>query len=176
MKTKNNIPIGIIPFTKQLNYKDKTELDTRIPNWKILRTEKLELKKKKLSNHLNNLIQKNKNLCSYADTCHPMAFNFEKHARATDTICIKNGLFWIYNGRLECSWYLCGDGSTDAMRKAHIQWCLKYGFNTILLNLNNEELMSLFKPKKWMQVWDDARVNVVVNFIEQIKTAGLIQQ
>ena len=67
-------------------------------------------------------------------------------------IYIINALFWYYMGRVESSWYLCGDRTTDAMRMAHIRWCLDHGCNTVLLNFENEELMSLFKPKKFLKI------------------------
>ena len=87
---------------------------------------------------------------------------------------IRNALFWIYNGVTHASWLLCGDGVTAAQRTAYIQWCKKYGLNTVLLCLNNEGYMSLFKPGKYMQEWDDARVDITANFILECKAAGLL--
>jgi len=89
-------------------------------------------------------------------------------------IYIINALFWYYMGRVESSWYLCGDRTTDAMRMAHIRWCLDHGCNTVLLNFENEELMSLFKPKKFMQEWDWDRCNLVMDYILKIRSAGLM--
>jgi len=91
-------------------------------------------------------------------------------------IVLRNALFWEYQGRVESSWYLCGDGATADMRAAHINWCLKHKLNAVLLCLNNEDLISMFKPGKWGQGdgWDMARANLVVDYLRQIKAAGLM--
>jgi hypothetical protein len=175
-KIKSNISLsmGIWPAIKEIGYKDTIDVDTRLPVWETRLTKEFELKNKKLSDHFNELVEKNKKLCSLANTNPKISFDIKKSSKAMDTICVKNALFWNYNGKVQGSWYLCGDGSDNSMRSEHIKWCLKYGFNTILLNLNNESLMSLFKPKQWMKVWDDARVSTVLNFIYQVKAANLI--
>ena len=57
------------------------------------------------------------------------------------------------------------------MREAHLQWCIKHGCNTVLLCLNNEECMSLFR-NGYMKTWDMAKVNMTLNYIKRIKSLG----
>lgn len=89
-------------------------------------------------------------------------------------IYVKNALFWDYKGRVESSWYLCGDNSNADIREAHVQWCLKHGCNTVLLCLENEDLISMFKPGKYGVEWDSARVDMTAAYIRRIKAAGLM--
>lgn len=90
------------------------------------------------------------------------------------TIYVKNALFWDYKGRVESSWYLCGDNSNAEMREAYVCWCLKHGCNTVLLCLQNEELISMFKPGKYMEEWNSARVDMTAAYIRRVKAAGLM--
>jgi len=89
-------------------------------------------------------------------------------------IVLKIALFWKYVNQTLASWLLCGDGSTTAMRNAYIAWCKQNNLNTVMLCLNNDRYMSLFKPRKYMRVWDDARVDITGRYIMQLKAAGLI--
>jgi hypothetical protein len=87
---------------------------------------------------------------------------------------IRPALFWNYNGKVEASWGLCWPSSSVAKINAYIAWCKKYDLNTVMITLNNDGLMSLFKPQKYMQVWDDASVDFAGKCILRLKAAGLI--
>lgn len=84
---------------------------------------------------------------------------------------VNNSLFWNYKGTILSSWYLCGDGSTADMRRAHLDWCSKYGCDTVVLCMNNEDIMSLFRDG-YMRNFDDARVNIFAEYIFQIHRLG----
>ena len=88
-------------------------------------------------------------------------------------LIVNNSLFWNYKGEILSSWYLCGDGSTDDMREAHVQWCLKNKCNTVLICLNNEDMMSLFK-KAFMGPLDDNKCTTLANYVMRIRAAGLM--
>lgn len=140
-----------------------------------------------LKDHFRIRIQQNAGLRSYASKPR-LAVKDGRFAKGTESMIVRNSLFWIYSGKdtkrikwmlrgggtTYASWLLCGDGVTKAQRTAYIQWCKKYNLNTILLCLNNEGYMSLFKPKKYMQEWDDARIDVTASFIQECKANGLL--
>jgi len=86
-------------------------------------------------------------------------------------LLINNSLFWQYKGRTECSWYLCGDNTDDAMRDAHLIWCQSRGCDGIILCLNNEERMSLFRDE-YMRTVDMAKLNTLISYCEKIKAMG----
>ena len=86
-------------------------------------------------------------------------------------LIVNNSLFWNYKGTILSSWYLCGDGSTADMRKAHLEWCGKYGCDTVVLCMNNEDIMSLFRDG-YMRTFDDNKVNIFAEYIFQIHSLG----
>jgi len=87
-------------------------------------------------------------------------------------LLVHNSLFWDYNGAPLSSWYLCGDGSTRDQRDAHLRWCEKNKCPTVILNMNNEEIMSLWKPGKYMRELDNAKAQVFVEYVQQIHSYG----
>ena len=86
---------------------------------------------------------------------------------------IRSSLIFPYRGQPWVSWYLCGDGSTDDQRNAHIAWCHANNCNTVILNLCNEELMSLFQPHDFMGTLDNRRVDLLANYVFKLRAEGL---
>ena len=85
---------------------------------------------------------------------------------------INNSLFFRYNGELEASWGLaCGDGSTDAKRLAHINWCQKYRCDGIILCLNNEGYISLFRDR-YLGALDWNKWNSLLRYVIDLKSMG----
>jgi hypothetical protein len=88
-------------------------------------------------------------------------------------LIVRNCLFWDYDGKKDCSWYLCGDDSSDAKREAYIRYAQARGVNTVLLCLNNEGCMSVFRDG-FMKSLDMAKVNTVLRFCKQLQNAGMM--
>jgi hypothetical protein len=86
-------------------------------------------------------------------------------------LLVKNSLFWRYNGEIKSSWYLCGDEGTPAMREAHLQWCIKEKCDTVVLNMNNEEMMSLFR-NGYMRDLDIPKCEVFMQYVRKIALSG----
>jgi hypothetical protein len=140
-----------------------------------------------LKAHFKARVERNTGLLRYAGAPR-LAVKDGRLTKGTESMIVRNSLFWIYSGKdtanvkwmlragntTYASWLLCGDGVTKAQRTAYIKWCKKYNLNTILLCLNNEGYMSLFKPKRYMQEWDDARIDVTSSFILECKANGLL--
>jgi len=86
-------------------------------------------------------------------------------------LLINNSLFWQYEGKVACSWYLCGDGVNDAMRDAHILWCIDHGCDGTILCLNNEELMTLFADE-YMRTLDMRKYETLICYLDTLKDNG----
>ncbi|MCG2680895.1 MAG: hypothetical protein L6455_13165 [Kiritimatiellae bacterium] len=86
-------------------------------------------------------------------------------------LLINNSLFWQYEGKVACSWYLCGDGVNDAMRDAHMTWCVTHNCDGIILCLNNEELMTLFADE-YMRTLDMRKYTTFITYCDRLKAAG----
>lgn len=86
-------------------------------------------------------------------------------------LLINNSLFWSYQGKTLSSWYLCGDNTSDAMRNAHIQWCQERRCDGIILCLNNEELMTLFRDE-YMRNLDCVKYQTFMNYVQTLKNFG----
>jgi hypothetical protein len=86
-------------------------------------------------------------------------------------LLINNSLFWQYKGQTLSSWYLCGDNTDDAMRDAHIEWCLEHGCDGIILCLNNEGLMTLFRDE-YMRNLDLVKYRTFIRYVEKLKFIG----
>lgn len=85
-------------------------------------------------------------------------------------LLINNSLFWQYKGQPLATWLdLCGDAGTKDRRDKHIQWCQKYGCNSVVLCLNNAEYMSLFR-NGYMRDWDTNKVNMFTGYVSQLKS------
>ena len=85
---------------------------------------------------------------------------------------INNSLFWMYQGKIDCSWYLgCGDGVTVEKQNAHIAWCEKRGCDGIILCLNNEGIHSLFADL-YMGTVSMAKWNMFISYVQRLKAKG----
>ena len=86
-------------------------------------------------------------------------------------LAINNSLFWNYQGRIESSWYLCGDNADQPMRDEHMTWCLMNQCDGIIINMNNEELMTLFR-NEYMRDLDWAKYQTFIGYLDKLKAAG----
>ena len=83
-----------------------------------------------------------------------------------------NALFWEYKGRTESAWYLgAGDGVTVDMQNAYMNWSEDHGCNTTIINLNNEELMSLFSDE-YMRTLDFRKHDMFDSYVQRLKARG----
>jgi len=87
-------------------------------------------------------------------------------------LIVTNSLFWQYKGRTESAWYLgAGDGVTVDMQNAYMDWCEKYHCDTTIINLNNEELMSLFADE-YMRTIDLRKYDMFASYVQRLKARG----
>jgi len=90
-------------------------------------------------------------------------------------LIVHSKLFWYYNGRIDCCWYLgMGDGTSIARQDAYIRDMNRFGIDTITLNICNEAISSPFSGEFMNSSWNEEKVNSYLNFTRRLKDAGKI--
>ncbi len=83
---------------------------------------------------------------------------------------INDSLFWQYKGKVNSTWGLgCGDGFDDDMRLAYVEWCQDKGCDGIIILLNNEGYVSLFRDH-YMGSVDMGKYNKLIQYCQYLKS------
>lgn len=86
---------------------------------------------------------------------------------------INDSLFFWHKGTVYGTWGLgCGDGYTDELREAYINWCLGKKCDGAIMNLANEDYVTLFQGGVFMGAPDMGKVNTLIRFSKRIHDAG----
>ena len=88
-------------------------------------------------------------------------------------LLIRSKLFWYYNGKLDCNWYMgMGDGANVAKQNAYIKDMNRFGINTAVINIMNEELSSIFTGEFMRSTIHEGKLKLLVDFIMRLKNSG----
>jgi len=82
-------------------------------------------------------------------------------------LVINNALFFPWKSGVESSFYLAGDNTTDEMRRACVEYSFSHGCNGLVLCLNNEERMSLFRDE-YMRNVDWQKFDKLMEFVRYV--------
>jgi len=90
-------------------------------------------------------------------------------------LLVRSKLFWYYNGKLDCNWYMgLGDGANVAKQNAYIKDMNRFGINTAVINIMNEELSSIFTGEFMRSTIHEGKLKLLVDFIMRLKENGKI--